>query len=155
MGKRFAIILVILLISGLGILGYFLQQGRRTLLTDPYKAVSANASIIIETVDLQSFINSLTTGHGLFGEIGKVKEFDSFNRKIRFLADQINKPGYKKIPGSSSSVISFHISEKGRPVPLLSMAVSSDLKIRQLKEMLRLSGIKTINENNIIFLVRR
>ncbi|MDQ1332681.1 MAG: hypothetical protein QG576_716 [Bacteroidota bacterium] len=149
MGKRFAIILVILLLSGLGILGYFLQQGRRTLLTDPYKAVSADACIIIETVDLQSFINSLTTGRGLFGEIGRIKEFEPFNRKMRFLADQMNKPGYKKIMGSSSSVLSFHISGKGKPVPLLSMAVSSDMKTRQLKEILRLSGIKTINEKNM------
>jgi WD40 repeat protein len=148
-GKRFAVMLVVLLISGLCILGYFLQQGRRTLLTDPYKAITTDACIVIETVDLQSFINSLTTGNGLFGEMEKVKAFETFNRKIKFLADQMNKPGYKKIMGSSSSVIAFHISGKGKPVPLLSMAVSSDLKIRQLKDIMRLSGIKTINERNM------
>ena len=119
------------------------------MLTDPYKAVSRDAAIVIETVDLQNFINSLTTGHGLFGEIGKVKEFESFNRKIKFLADQMNKPGYKKIMGSNSSIISFYISGKGKPMPLLSMAVSSDMKIRQLKDILRASGIKKINERSL------
>jgi len=74
---------VVLLVSALAILGYFLQQGRKSLLTDPYKAISQSACIVIETIDIQSFINSLTTGKGLFGEVSKVKEFDSFNRKMK------------------------------------------------------------------------
>ena len=66
MGKRIAIISGILLISGLAIMGYFLQQGRKSLFTDPYKTISPDACVIIETVDLKSFMNSLTTGRGLF-----------------------------------------------------------------------------------------
>jgi len=130
-------------------LGYFLQQDRRTLLTDPYMAVSPEACFVIETVDLQSFINSLITGQGLFGEIGKVKEFDSFNRKMKFLADQMNKTGFKKITGSSSSLISFYLLGDGKLAPLLSLAVPSDLKVRQVREILKTSGIKAINEHTI------
>jgi hypothetical protein len=149
-GKRIAIISVILLISGLAILGYFLQQGRKTLFTDPYKAISSDASIIIETIDLQSFFNSLTTGKGLFGEVSKVKEFEVFNRKIKYLADQLNKAVFKKIMNGSSSVISFHYSQTGRLQPLLATAVSSEVRLRQLKEMLRISGIKLIYERSIL-----
>ena len=94
-GKRIAIISVVLLISGLAILGYFFQQGRKDLFTDPYKAISPDACIIIETVDLKSFMNSLTTGRGLFGEIGKVKELDGFNQELKYLADQLNKENFK------------------------------------------------------------
>ena len=147
MGKRIAVILVIILISGLGILGYFLQQGRRDLLTDPYKAISPSACFVIETIDLQSFINSLTTGKGLFGEAGKIKEFEDFNRKIKFIADQLNKQGYKKLISGNSGIISFHLSGTGKLQPLLSMAVPSEIRTRQLKEILRSSGIKTINES--------
>ncbi len=68
MVKRSAIISVIVLVTGLAVLGYFLQQGRNSILTDPYKAISPTASVIIESIDLKSFINSLTTGQGLFGE---------------------------------------------------------------------------------------
>ncbi|MBG0857950.1 MAG: hypothetical protein IQL11_00495, partial [Bacteroidales bacterium] len=80
MGKRIAIILVIVLVSGLAVLGYFLQQSRKTLFTDPYKAVTPDASIIIETVDLQSFFNSLTTGKGIMGEAERISEFGNFTR---------------------------------------------------------------------------
>ena len=119
MGKRIAIISVVLLISGLAILGYFLQQGRKDLFTDPYKAISPDACIIIETVDLKSFMNSLTTGRGLFGEIGKVKELDGFNQELKYLADQLNKENFKKLFNDGSAIISFHPDDKGIIKPLL------------------------------------
>jgi hypothetical protein len=71
-GKRVAIISVILLLTALSILGYYIQQGRKKLLTDPFKAVSPSACIVIETIDLQNFMNSLTTEKGLFGEVSKI-----------------------------------------------------------------------------------
>jgi hypothetical protein len=148
--KRAAIISVIILISGLAILGYYLQQGRRNLLTDPYKAISPTASIIIATIDLQSFFNSLTTGRGLFGEVGKIREFDTFNRKIKFLADQMNKPAYKNILDGSKALISFHMSGKENLQALLSLAVTSGVRLRQIREALRSSGIKTITETSML-----
>jgi hypothetical protein len=148
-GKRVAIFLIIILLAGLGILGYFLQQGRKTLLTDPYKSISPSACFVIETIDLQSFFNSLTTGKGFFGELGKIKEFEKLNSKIKFIADQLNKPGYKKIMTGTSGVISFHLSRTGSLHPLLSMAVLSESGLNQLKEILRSAGIKTINESII------
>jgi hypothetical protein len=147
--KRVAIVSIIILISGLVTLGYFLQKGRTTLLTDPYKAISPGSVAVIETIDLQSFVNSLTTGKGLFGEIGKIKEFENYNRKIRFLADQLNKPAYKKIISGNSALVSFHLTGTGKLQPLLSMAVMSDVRSGQLKDMLRTSGIKTIREKSI------
>ena len=67
--------------------------------------------LIIETVDLQSFLNSLTTGKGLFGEAAKIKELESFNIKLRFLADQLNKQGYKELMEGVTSLIAFYPSE--------------------------------------------
>jgi hypothetical protein len=147
--KRIAVVFILVLLLGLVTLGYLFQKGNRTLLTDPYKAVSAGAIAVIETIDLQSFVNSLTTGKGIFGEIGKIKEFEDYNRKIKFLADQLNNSAYKKILSGNSALISFHFSASGRLQPLLSMAVVSDVKTRQLKDMLRISGIKTINQKSI------
>ena len=150
MGKRAAIISVIVLISGLAILGYYLQQGRKSLLTDPYKAISPTAVVIIATVDLQSFLNSLTTGKGLFGEAGKIKEFDAFNGKIKFLADQLNKPAYNNILDGSHALISFHMAEEEKLHSLLSMAVTSGIRLRQIREALRSSGIMTITETSML-----
>ena len=146
MGKRIAIISVILLVSALAILGYFLQQGRKSLFTDPYKAISPRACIIIETVDLQSFINLLTTGKGLIGEAGKVKEFDSFNRKLKYLADQLNKAGIKKLSDNGKAIISFYPTQEGKLKALLSMAVPPEIRNRQIREMLRSAGIKDVIE---------
>jgi len=147
-GKRFAFVLVIILVAGLATMIYFLHQGRKNLLTDPYKAVPSDACFIIETIDLQSFINSITSGSGIMGEVGKVKDFNRFNTKVKFLADQINKTGYQKIMSGNSAVISFHISSGGKVQPLLSMAILSGTRIKHLKEILRSSGIVTLNDLN-------
>ncbi|MFA5818472.1 MAG: hypothetical protein WC854_04270 [Bacteroidales bacterium] len=149
MGKRVTIILLALLVSGLAIMGYFFQQGRKNLFTDPYKAISPGACIIIETVDLQNFMNSLTTGKGLFGEAGKIKEFDSFNRKLKYLTDQLNKAGFKKLLDDGSSIISFHPTKEGKLQSLLSMTVPGEIRYRQIKEVLRSSGIKEVIESKL------
>ena len=148
-GKRVAIILPVLLISGLAILGYFLQQGRKSLLTDPYKTISSGACIVIETIDLQSFMNSLTTGKGLFGEVGKIKEFESFNRKLKYLADQLNKAGFKKLFIDGAAIISFYQDKEGKLQSLLSMTVPGEIRYRQIKEVLHSAGIKDMIESKL------
>jgi len=148
--RKLEVVSVIILILGLVGLAYFLQKGSRSLLNDPYKAISPGAVAVIETIDLQSFVNSITTGTGLFGEIGKIKEFESYNTKVRFLADQLNKPAYKKILSDNPALISFHLSGKGRLKPLLSMAIPSDIRLKQIKDILKDSGIKGIGEKNIL-----
>jgi len=90
-GKRIAIILPVLLIIVIAVVAYFFQQGKKTLFTDPFKAITPDACFVLETIDLQSLLNSVTTGKGLFGEAGKVKELDGFNRKVKYLADQLNR----------------------------------------------------------------
>ncbi|HPY67402.1 MAG TPA: hypothetical protein PLP03_04470 [Bacteroidales bacterium] len=146
MGKRFSFLLVLLLVAGLATMVYFLIQGRKDLLSDPYKAVPSDACFIIETVDLQSFINSVTSGSGILGEMGKIKDLDRFNSKVKILADQVNNTGYQKIMNSNSAVISFHISPEGKVQPLLSIAVLSNARVNNLKEILRSSGIKTLED---------
>jgi hypothetical protein len=116
------------------------------MLTDPFKAISPAACLVIETADLQSFMNSLTTGKGLFGEIAKIKEFESFNIKLRFIADQLNKPGYKELLEGGTALLSFYPSEEGRLNAQLTINVSADIKFRHIKEILRPSGIKDISE---------
>ena len=142
MGKRIAILLVILLISGLAIMGYFLQQGRKDLFTDPYKAISPDACLVIETVDLKSFMNSLTTGRGLFGEIGKVRELDRFNQELKYLADLMNKENFQKIFNEGTAVISFHPDRNGRIIQCFPLPVPSDIRSRHIKEMLSSSVLK-------------
>jgi len=148
-GKRAAIILPILLVIALAVMGYFFQQGRKTLFTDPYKAISPEAAIVIETVDLQSFFNSVTTEKGLFGETGKAKELVIFNRKLKYIADQLNKPEFKKLVPDGSATISFYSSKKGRLESLLSMTVPAETGKRHLKEILSSSGIKKMTETKV------
>jgi hypothetical protein len=146
-GKRVAIISVILLVIGLAILGYYIQQGRKRLLTDPFKAISPAACIVIETIDLQSFLNSLTTGKGLYGEVAKIKEFESFNIKIRYLADQLNKPGYKELLEGGTALISFYPSEEGNLHAQLTVNVPADVRLRHIREILHSSGINKQGES--------
>ena len=82
MGKKIIWFLIAVLVVILALLGYFLRQDRTNLLTDPWKAIPADAAVVIETADLQSFIGSISSSKGIFGEIAKVKEFGDFNAKI-------------------------------------------------------------------------
>jgi hypothetical protein len=154
-GKRVAIILPVLLIILIAIVGYFFQQGKKTLFTDPYKAIPPGACLVIETIDLQSFLNSVTTGKGLFGEAGKVKEFEKFNRKVKYIADKLNQKEFKKLLPDGSAIISFSVSETGNIEALLSMTIPAEIRIRQIKEILNSSGInvlpeKSKNRNSIV-----
>jgi hypothetical protein len=145
-GKRIAILAVIFLIACLAIVGYYLQQGRKTLITDPYKPISQNACVVIETIDLKSFLNSLTTGKGLFGELGKIKELNRFNQELKYLADLSNKQNFRKLFNDRGAVISFQTDSKGRIRPMLSMPVSADIRPRHIKEMLGSAGIRENTE---------
>ena len=150
MGRKITVILVLLLISFLAIMVYFLQQGRKTLLTDPYKAVSPDACIVIETINLQNFLNSLTSGRGLFGELGKVRDLEVFEGKMKYFTGQLNKLSYKRLLNGSRAVISFYPEDNGKIQAMLSMTIPSEIKARHLKEMLRSSGIKNILDRKLI-----
>jgi hypothetical protein len=134
------------LVSGVVLLGYFLHQSRKTLFTDPYKVISPDACIVIESYDLRSLVNSVTTGKGLFSEIENVKEFNSFSTKLKYVADQINKPGFKKIIQEGTSLISFHPSAKGELIPFFSITIAADISFRQLRDAFMTSGINKIYE---------
>jgi hypothetical protein len=145
LGKRIAIISIAILFIFLAILGYYLQEGRKKLLTDPYKAISPRSCFVIETADLQSFFNSLTTGKGVFGEMASVKELQNFTLQVKVLADQLNKPGYKEILEGSTSLISFIPSSNGKLSPQLAVNVPGGIRLRHLKEILHTSGVKEIS----------
>jgi hypothetical protein len=148
-GKRVAFILVIILVAGVVVLGYFLRQSRQSLFTDPFKAIGSDACFIIETTDIQSLLNSVTTGKGIFSEIENIKEFSGFSAKLKYLADQINKPGYKKLIQEGTALISFHPTDKGRLEPFLSKAVPAEISLRQVREALLASAINGITEQKI------
>lgn len=141
MGKRVAIVLTVVLISGLAIMTYYLIQGRKSFFTDPWKSVTSDASIVIESVDIQSFMNSLTTGKGLFGEIAVINGLEDFNIKLKYIADQLNKPSIKEILGEGPVVLSFHNDKTNTLRPLFSKALHGKIKVKQVRDALRIAGV--------------
>jgi hypothetical protein len=148
-GKKIAVLSVILLVAGLAIMIFFLQQGRKNLYTDPYKTIPPDACVVIETVDLKSFMNSITTGRGLFGEMGKIREIGTFNQQLKYLTDLLNKDSFKKIFNEGAGIISFHPGNKEGILTMLSMPVSGEIRARHIREMLSQSGIIDIAETKI------
>jgi len=142
--RRIAIFSLVVLISAVTLVGYFLHQSRKNLFTDPYKVIGQDACIVIETIDFRNLINSVTTGKGLFSEIGNIRELNSFNIKLKYIADQINKSGFKKILQEGTTIVSFHPSENGELTPFLSKTIPAETGYRQLREALQASGIKEI-----------
>ncbi len=149
MGKRIAVILIIGLVSALAIMGFFLWRSSMNLTTDPYKTVTPDASIVIETVDIKSLLNSLTTGRGLFGELGKIRDLSVINHDLKYLADLLNKPNLKKLFVDQATIISFHTDSKGKLQPVISMPVPGDLKLRHVKEMFNSLGINDLTQNKV------
>jgi len=141
LGKRIVITLSAILLLAIGAMGYILLHGRNYAGSDPFIPVSKKACIVIETVDLRSFLNSMTTGKGLFGEAVKIREFEKFNSKLRFVADNLSKPEMRKLIPDGTAVISFYPAGDGSLNALLSMAVPGELRLRQAGQMLRSTGI--------------
>ncbi|HEX2921117.1 MAG TPA: hypothetical protein VHO50_08130 [Bacteroidales bacterium] len=142
MGKRSAIIIFSILLVAIAIPGYLLLNGRNDVISDPYSAVSPKAGIIIETIDLRSFLNSLTTGKGIIGEIGKIEDFSDFNNKLKTITDNLNKPEYRNLFSESHALISFFHLNDGIKT-LLSMPVPENISYRQISHALVSSGVKT------------
>ena len=149
MGKRIAIISIIVLISALAIMGYFLWKDSKNLTTDPYKTVTPDACIVIETLDIKSLLNSLTTGRGLFGEAGKINELGTINHDLKYLADLLNKQNFKELFIDGATIISFHTDRNGIIFPVISMPVSGDVKLRHVKEMFNSLGINDLTQIRI------
>lgn len=141
MGKRFAVLLLIVLVACVILLGYFINQSRKTFLTDPYKAIGPDACIVIETIDLRNLVNSVTTGKGLFAEIENLEELSGFRKNLNYFADQINKPVYKKILQEGTAIMSFHPDRNGRLIPFLSKTVPAESSFRSMKDALQQSVI--------------
>lgn len=136
MGKKGSIILLIILISGLAVLIWFINRGSRNIFSDPYKVIPADASMVIESVDLPELMNTLTEGNGLFREITSVPEMDRFKKKLKYLADLLTRKECEKIFGNNISLISFHADNKGEMVPLLSMNVPPEIRLRHIREII-------------------
>ncbi len=149
MGKKITILFIVLLLTGLGVLIFFFQQGRKTLFSDPYKAVSPRTSILVETIDIKSFINSISSGKGLFGELAKVKELDVFNSKLKYFADLLNNPAFNDVNIDGPAVLSCTLTGKDNAGLLLSMAVPGDIRLRHVREILKSSGVKETGDSDI------
>ena len=142
MEKKGSIILLIILISGLGILIYFIQKGNRNVFSDPYKVIPTDACFIIESNDLPELLNTFTQGNGLFKEMTSVKELDQFCRKLRYLTDLLNNKECKRLFGNNTALLSFHSNGKGEIIPLLSMNVPPEIRSRHILEIIN-STIKS------------
>ena len=146
MRKKIAVSVILVLVSGLIILTYIINQGRKTLLTDPWKAISPDACLVIETVDIQNFFSTLTSGKGLFGEMAKVADLEIFFRELKFISDRLTNPELDKALHPGPAVISFHQESGKKLQPLLSMTVPAETGFRQTRESLRLLGFTNVHE---------
>lgn len=146
MGRKLVISVIIVLVTVLAVLGWFIRKSRMDLLTDPWKAVPTDAALIIETSDLQSFLNSVTADKGLFGEAARVSELTNLSSDTRYIAGLLARPTLKKLNGSHT-IISFHLSQKKSLKPLLAMAIPTDIKSGRIEDLLKGAAITGIGEN--------
>jgi len=143
-GRRIAAGILILLLAGLGVLGYFLHQNREKMVADPYRAVSPSAALIIETSDPGIFLGSVTGTGGIAGELSKIKEFGPLFSSLKSLYEISGKESMIKLFSGNRTIIAFYPGDQGELTPLLSMVLPSDLHLRQVKDGLVSAGIEGI-----------
>jgi hypothetical protein len=131
---------LIVLLSGVAALIWFVQKNGKSISTDPFSVIPVDACFVIESVDLPDFLNSMTEGNRLFNILEKVKGTGPFCEKTKDLRNFVNNKGIREIFEKNRTIISFHPSAAGKIFPLLSMNLVQKSKYRQLLEILRSSG---------------
>jgi len=147
--KKGTIIILLLLISGIAVLLFFFQHGRKNILTDPYKAIPTDACFIIESIDLPAFLNNLAEESSLFKELSNMNGFSGFNHSLKYLSGLINRKEYSSLFESNSALISFHFTEKNKLVPLLAMSVPPETTLRGIRGLLSSTLTGNIVEKKI------
>ena len=127
---------MLILIAGVAAMLFFIQHGEKNIPADPYKAVPTDACFVIESVDLPLFLNNLTEESNLFKELSNINEFSAFNKRLKFLSDLINQKEYINLFEQKIALISFHLSEKGKLVPLLVMSIPPETTLRSIRGLL-------------------
>jgi hypothetical protein len=144
--RRGSIIVLLILISGVTALMFFFQHERKNILPDPYKAVPVDASLVLESADLPALLNNLTEENSLFKELSNITELNAFNRKLKFLSGLINRKEYRSLFERNTSLISFHLTDKGKLIPLLVMSIPPEARLRNIKGLLTSTITGNINE---------
>jgi hypothetical protein len=136
-GKKGSLILLVILIGGLAALIWFIQKGSRNISTDPYSIIPGNAAIIVESVDLQGLLGSITEENSIFPELSSVKGAERFTRKIVFLRDFIDRKELSGFFERNKTVISFQKEGNGTIIPLMSMNVPARTRYGNILDALK------------------
>jgi len=134
--SRKLILLLVFLFSGLTVLFYFIQRGSRNILTDPYKVIPADASVLIESVNLPGLLNSISENNSLFKEISEIREFEKFGERFNFLRTVLNSSEILKTIENQKTLISFHKIDSLNFVPLFVFTVPKFVRFTHIKEYL-------------------
>lgn len=145
MRRRAIITGTAILILGVIVTAYFSVPGRESYKADLYASVPGDACIVLETVDLLSFLNSLTTEKGLLGEASRVSGFAPLTGKLKYIADNLNKPEMRDLASGGHALISFFPVHKGGLEILLSMSLPNEAGTKQIRQFLESTGVKNIS----------
>jgi hypothetical protein len=132
----------------MAVLGFFLQQNNKTVFADPYKVIPLDACVMIESVDFKGLIKTISGKEGLFGELSKIKEFESYNNNLQYLDTLLSNKDISKLFIEMPTLISLHITDKENIVPLMVTVLPVGTKLRHIREMLRAIPVKSIIEKN-------
>jgi hypothetical protein len=144
--KRNLLVLFVFTLLLLVSLYFVTKRGPAAGFGDPYKAIPADACLVLESSDLPGLLNRLSGKSGLFREVSSIKELTDFRNAFTYLDTVLSKKEVRRIFGFGSSVVSFHVMGKGRLVPLLSLSVTPELKQRHIREILTNAGAGLIVE---------
>ncbi|MBP5589947.1 MAG: hypothetical protein J6X26_05380, partial [Bacteroidales bacterium] len=143
--KKSLIITICVLAAGIIAAFYFLRRGNSENIADPFSIVSEKTAMVVESTDIRSLFNFISSGSGIMGEMSSIKEFSPFFSKLNFMTNQINRPEYGQFVENNKVLLSVQ-SFGDKTEMMLSLAVPHSVKESDLRDCFVDSAIVKVTE---------
>ncbi|MBP5474484.1 MAG: hypothetical protein J6X92_07000 [Bacteroidales bacterium] len=143
--KKSLIITICVLAAGIIAAFYFLRRGNSENIADPFSIVSEKTAMVVESTDIRSLFNFISSGSGIMGEMSSIKEFSPFFSKLNFMTNQINRPEYGQFVENNKVLLSVQ-SFGDKTEMMLSLADPHSVKESDLRDCFVDSAIVKVTE---------
>lgn len=143
MQRRVSIIIIIVLFTGLGALGYWLQQKNKAYIASPFGTIPSDAGIIIEAINMPGLFEEIGNESDITSEMQQIAGLKGFAASIIEIDSLLHTRDLRSIAGSNPVLISFHLIGKERLVPFFALAAPPEIRERHIREFL--SGLNSVS----------
>jgi len=142
MVRKLGIIFLIIFTLGLVATGYILLKNKRVEVTEPFRAIPADAAIIIETPDVPDLISRIAENRGLVSRLSVMEWAKRILKDANIIDSLTGKRTVREFMEGKKAVISFHPVTAGKLVPLAVMSTGPVISRYRFTSLVSQTGAK-------------